>query len=88
MTCLFKMVIQKSVNFVRLFHVTKVLKNPSIKGLTSLSNNILHAAICFTSSNNINKIRYLFYPRNKTKHVSFNDLCVFHAKFAWKISLK
>ena len=78
------MAIRKSVKFVRLFHFKKVLTKPSLKGSTSLSNNILHAAFCFTSSNSINKIRYLFYPRNKTKHVSFDHLCVFHAKFAWK----
>ena len=45
------MTIKKRVKFYRLFHFTKVLRKPSLKGLASLSN-ILHSIINFSSSYN------------------------------------
>ena len=42
MTIFFEMTIKKCVNFFRLFHFTKVLTKPSLKGSASLSN-IMHS---------------------------------------------
>ena len=56
MTIIFEMAIKKRVKFFRLFHFTKVLTKPSLKGSASLSN-ILHSTINFSSSYNINQIR-------------------------------
>ena len=44
MTIIFEMAIKKRVNFFGLFHFTKVLTKPSLKGWASLSN-ILHATV-------------------------------------------
>ena len=57
MAITFEMAIKKCVKFFRLFHFTKVLTKPSLKGLASLSN-ILHSTINFSSSYNINQIRW------------------------------
>ena len=48
MTIIFEMVIKKRVKYFRLFHFTKVLTEPSLKGWVKLSN-ILHATIKFRS---------------------------------------
>ena len=48
MTIIFEMAIKKHVKFFRLFHFTKVLTKPSLKGSASLSN-ISHATINFSS---------------------------------------
>ena len=53
---IFEMAIKKHVKFFRLFHFTKVLAKPSLKGLGILSK-ILHAKINFSSSYNINQIK-------------------------------
>ena len=66
---MFKMAIKKIINFIRLFHYTKVLTKPSLKGSSSLSNklpslsnilpslsNILHVKFSFNLSYNINQI--------------------------------
>ena len=57
MAIIFEMAIKKRVKFFRLFHFMKVLMKPSLKGSASLSN-ILHARINFSSSYNINQIRF------------------------------
>ena len=57
MTITFEMGIKKCVNFLRLFHFSKVLTKPSLKGSASLSN-ILHSTINFSSS--YNKSFYIF----------------------------
>ena len=56
MAIIFAMAIKKCVIF-GLFHFTKVLMQPSLKGSASLSDK-LHAAINFSSSYNINQIRW------------------------------
>ena len=61
MTITFKMAIKKCVKFFRLFHFTKVLTKPILKGSASLSN-ILHSTINFSSSYNINKTSFFFAP--------------------------
>ena len=55
MAIIFDMAIKKHVNFFRLFHFTKVLTKPSLKGSASLSN-LLHATIDFSLSYHINQI--------------------------------
>ena len=56
MTIILEMAIKKRVKFIRVFHFTKVLTKPSLKGSASLSN-ILHSTINFSASYNINQIR-------------------------------
>ena len=56
MTIIFEMAIKKRVNFLG-FSFSKVLTKPNLKGLASLSNT-LHATINFSSSYNINQIRW------------------------------
>ena len=57
---IFEMAIKKRVKFFRLFHFTKVLTKPSHKGSTSLSN-ILHTIINFSSSYNIDQMKFSSY---------------------------
>ena len=57
MTITFEMAIKKCVKSLRLFHFTKAPTKPSLNGSARLSN-ILHSTINFSSSYNINKIRW------------------------------
>ena len=57
MTITFEMAIKKCVKYFWLFRFTKVLTKPSLKGSASLSS-ILHSTINYSSSYNINQIRW------------------------------